>query len=230
MANDEKRSYTQDQVNAILRRALEQHKDAADGLSHDQLVETAKEVGIDPAALSAAIDADERERGRQELVEKWRSGRKAALTAMWISWAAVNLLTFGINMLAGGPWWFLWVLIPWGLAMVFPSMRLMRAPTQREIDRLQQRELKRGARAQLRDRYRRRADVVERLVDEGAALLLSKLDQRRDRLEGRPERAGLPPSSSSSASPSSTASPSGGDDEATRRRDRERALERDRDR
>src|SRR5687767_2150284 len=48
------RKYSQEEVNEILRRALER-QGSSSAITHEELIETAKELGIDPGALEAAI-------------------------------------------------------------------------------------------------------------------------------------------------------------------------------
>src|SRR5687768_158998 len=49
------RKYSQEEVSAILRRALER-QGSSSAITHDELMETAKELGIDPMALEAAVN------------------------------------------------------------------------------------------------------------------------------------------------------------------------------
>src|SRR6266498_851360 len=51
---DSKRTYSQEEVTEILKRALRQQSLRNQNLSHDELVEMAGEVGIDREALEAA--------------------------------------------------------------------------------------------------------------------------------------------------------------------------------
>src|SRR5688572_4593775 len=49
-----KRTYTQEEVTEILKRAMKQQSLDKQGLSHEELVEMAGEVGIDRAAVESA--------------------------------------------------------------------------------------------------------------------------------------------------------------------------------
>ena len=69
-----KRTYTQEEVTEILKRALRQQSLQGERLSHDELVQMADEIGIDRASLEAAsLDlaqtrADDVRRSLDELV------------------------------------------------------------------------------------------------------------------------------------------------------------------
>ena len=49
------RVFTQEEVNAILSRAVERRNPAAGGLTYAELIDTARQAGIDPGAIDAAV-------------------------------------------------------------------------------------------------------------------------------------------------------------------------------
>jgi len=53
------RQYSNDEVNRIIRRALKLEQ--ADTISHQDLIDTAREIGIEPKILETAIVQEQRE-------------------------------------------------------------------------------------------------------------------------------------------------------------------------
>src|ERR1700734_622302 len=82
------RVFTQEEVNTILSRAVERQHPSAGGLTYAELIDTARQAGIDPAAIDAAVQdlpdlratAVEDEQVHREIVRRrWRSWRAFAL-------------------------------------------------------------------------------------------------------------------------------------------------------
>ncbi len=63
------RTYTSEEVSAIIKRAL-LSTGGADTVTHEDLHGIAREQGIDPARLEAAIRAEEEEGRREKAIEK----------------------------------------------------------------------------------------------------------------------------------------------------------------
>src|SRR5690349_24807864 len=70
------RTYTDDEVDAILKRALERQQAQADGLGHDELVAAAKEMGLDESAIDRAVDEVEREHDARALVSEVKTRKR----------------------------------------------------------------------------------------------------------------------------------------------------------
>src|SRR4051812_15144953 len=122
------RRYTQEEVDAILKRALErdgaQGKKTADALSHQDLLETAREVGIEPSQIEAAIAEVKLDNEKLALREEWLERRRAGFRGMLVSWVSIGAMLTLLNVLMGGAIWFPWVIVPWGL-MVFMQYRAL---------------------------------------------------------------------------------------------------------
>ena len=107
--------YTIKEVNHIIRRALKLN--ATESISHDDLLETAGELGIDPGRIETAIaqeaSALEAERFRAAYLKRARSAFKASLYGFLV----LNTFLFAIDCLSGGGWWFQWPLLGTGLPL-----------------------------------------------------------------------------------------------------------------
>jgi len=111
------KQYSQDEVDRIIRRALKLKKE--DSISHQELIDTAREFGIDPQTLETAIEGDKEE------YEKERARRTRLLRAkarfhrhLWSYLIVIGALLL-INTITPGPWWFQWPALGWGIGLAF---------------------------------------------------------------------------------------------------------------
>jgi hypothetical protein len=209
---DEGRTYSDAELEAVLRRALEREVGSSEGFGHEELMAAAREVGLDERAVERAIEelASEREETRL------RAGLRKRHVQRWlrhlVSYGAVvgGLLTLHALGLAGP--WVLWVAVGWGVGLVLDTYAKLRAPSEAELARERRRanrKARRLAKAQAeREAHRRRAEAqaskqrrraenaaqLERVIDEGVALLLGaarrKLSEAREEGERGGERRG----------------------------------------
>jgi len=111
------RQYSKEEVDRIIRRALKLKKE--DSINHQELVDTAREFGIDPQTLSAAIEEDkevfEKERTRRIRLQR----RKARFHRHLWSYIIVIGALLLINTVTAGPWWFQWPALGWGIGLAF---------------------------------------------------------------------------------------------------------------
>ena len=111
------KQYSKEEVDRIIRRALKLKKE--DSIKHQELVDTAREFGIDPQTLEAAIAQD------QEVFEEERAHRKRLLRRkarfhrhLWSYIIVIGALLL-INATTPGPWWFQWPALGWGIGLAF---------------------------------------------------------------------------------------------------------------
>jgi hypothetical protein len=110
--------YTDEQVRAILDRALRAEPDH--GMSHDELVAIASQVGVSPESIETAarelhLEA-EREQSRRQVLRR----RRGQLASHAFTFAAVNAFLFAVNYLTTpGQWWVLFPVFIWGLVLIF---------------------------------------------------------------------------------------------------------------
>ena len=109
------KQYSKEQVDRIIRRALKLKKE--DQITHQELVDTAKEFGIDPPTLEAAIAEDQKvfkkERARRIRLVR----RKARFHRHLASYIIVIGALLIINTMTPGPWWFQWPALGWGIGL-----------------------------------------------------------------------------------------------------------------
>ena len=132
MTEDIPREYSTDDVSRIIRRALKVEQ--SETLSHEELLETAKELGIAPERIEEAIkmeaSAIEKDKFKKEYLRRKRSSFKARL----YSFITVNVIVFIINAATPGPWWFQWVMLATGIGLII-KFRKTYFPTEYQIEK-----------------------------------------------------------------------------------------------
>ena len=93
--------YNEDEVSRIIRRALKIRQ--TDKISHDDLIETAGDLGIDSRTLETAIVQERRESKRAVIRKERHNRRKAGFYRHLWSYVTVNMTLVLINCLVPGP-------------------------------------------------------------------------------------------------------------------------------
>jgi len=184
MAEPPRRTYSQDEVTEILKRALRQQSLRGNQLSHDELVEMADEVGIDRDALDAATadlvqtreaELDQHDAAR-ELAEE-RARRFARFVGSLITFLVIGVACYFVNKGTGGYSWFYWPIMGFAIALAF-QLRGIFFPHE-GLERRRRRALKeahrqerRAAREAMRNRWRTSfappSQAVNDAVNQGA--------------------------------------------------------------
>ncbi|MFW2390387.1 MAG: 2TM domain-containing protein, partial [Polyangiales bacterium] len=115
--------YSRDEVEEILRRALETQP--LESLSHEDLVDAAVEAGIDADDVEAAARQIEEEREiriEEDRILGWR--KKRFLQSIY-TYVVVNSGLFLIDIMSGPGWWVQWVLAGWGVGLALSARRAL---------------------------------------------------------------------------------------------------------
>lgn len=127
----ESHQYTSDEVERIIRRALRLKK--LELISHDDLLDMAKELGLDSRTVETAIEQEQsdfelkKSRKLKMLRRKGRFHRH-----LWSYIIIIGALIL-INIFTPGPWWFQWPVLGWGIGLAF-HVRAAYFPTGEELD------------------------------------------------------------------------------------------------
>jgi hypothetical protein len=121
--------YTRDEVEEILRRALETQP--LETLSHEDLVAAAVEAGIDATDVEAAARQIEEERDLAEEEERILGRRKRRFLQSIYTYVIVNSGLFLIDVMSGPGWWVQWVLAGWGIGLALGARRALMPDRQR---------------------------------------------------------------------------------------------------
>ena len=111
------KQYSKDEVDRIIRRALKMKKE--DSVNHQELVDTAREFGIDPRTLEDAIEEDQKVFEKEKARRKRLVRRKARFHRHIWSYIIVIGALLIINTMTPGPWWFQWPALGWGIGLAF---------------------------------------------------------------------------------------------------------------
>ena len=111
------RQYDSDEVTRIIRRALKLKQE--DTISHQDLIDTAEEIGIDPQLLETAIKQEQREFGKEKIRKARSKRRKVGFYSHLWSYLIVNAALLLINNFTHGPWWVQWSVLGWGIGLAF---------------------------------------------------------------------------------------------------------------
>ena len=194
------RTYTDEQVREIMRRAVERGTHTG-GLGRDDLIAAARDVGIAPEAVEAAIAEVESEGELREELAQLKRERQRSLASNISTWGIVNAGLFGVDWVTGGGWWFHFPLICWGIPLLLSLKGHLlpneeadrRAAERRVVQRRRKRERLQAELRRERERARRKDSsglegVIERGVEEllGAAarrLAGVRVDDHADELE-----------------------------------------------
>lgn len=147
------RTYTRAEADEILRRALAQQD--ADGINHEDLVAAAREVGIPADAIERAAHQLAEHGAVNTRKEVIRRRRRRAFWRHVLTYTIANAGIFAVDWLDGGPWFFYWPLIVWGVVLALIGLRQL-APDEESLTRRAERELEKERRRAER-RKRRQA-------------------------------------------------------------------------
>lgn len=179
------RTYDRDEVEAILRVALER-ADAVEGLTRDELAEVAAEVGIPVTDLDGAIELIEREREVQQAMARIVAERRRGF--YWALGNATIVTAFlGVVDYVQGPgWWVPYVAAVWGMALTFRGRRAFFAHPE-DIEKLARKRL---AKEWRKRNWQKRERELPKAVEAGAAALIEaaarKIAERIDQAGSRP--------------------------------------------
>ena len=124
------KQYSKDEVDRIIRRALKLKEE--DSISHQELIDTAREFGIDSQTLEAAIEADKEEFEKESARKTQLLRRKARFQRHLWSYLIVIGALLLINIMTAGPWWFQWPALGWGIGLAF-NFKAAYFPVQRDM-------------------------------------------------------------------------------------------------
>ena len=167
-----------------MRRALETQP--LETLSHEDLVASAVEAGIDADDVEAAARQLEEERELRAEEDRIVGYRKKRFLQSIYTFVVVNSGLFLIDIMSGPGWWVQWVLAGWGIFIALGARRALMPDRSRLRARARRRIAKRRRghwEKQVRKEVDRAIQVgVDALVDAASRKLASR-DRPRVRVE-----------------------------------------------
>ncbi len=177
-----KKTYSQEEVDAIFARAIEHQSAESQKLSREEIVSAASEVGIS----ANAIDDAERDLAQasttktdRDLLRTWRRRSRLAFARHFVVYVLVNALLAFINVMTTPHFlWFLLAALGWGIGIAMHFMSAAFPDEERILER-ERRNVEKRAR---RDRWKKRGASFERAVNEGVKLLLEATERQNARV------------------------------------------------
>lgn len=118
MENTEKNTYSDEEFDGIIRRAIKIRENNK-AISHQDLIDIAHEIGIESHVLDAAIrdekNAAEKKQFRRRNIQK----RKTGFNCHLYSYIIVNGALVLTDLSVPGPWWCHWSIVGWGIGLAF---------------------------------------------------------------------------------------------------------------
>ena len=168
--------YSQDEVNAILGRAIEREHGRGE-LSHDDLVSAAREVGISADAIEAAAAEVLIERSEKGELQRLRTEQWHRFFRHLVPYLLVNGMLITLNVMTSRFPWAMFAAVGWGIGLLFQFLALIN-PNPKRLERLLERERLREKRRDMRRRVRENASQLEHDVGAGLSALLQAAAQR----------------------------------------------------
>lgn len=117
-------TYTNEEVASILTRALESQHDGT-RISHDELFETAREIGMTTLEIEAAVAAEVKARAERIEQETKRARAIRRFAQHVVVFAVGNALLAAIDLKLTGGVFFYWVGIAWGAFLAVHGVRAL---------------------------------------------------------------------------------------------------------
>lgn len=178
-----KRTYTQEEVDAILDRALRAQAKDGTGLTHEELVSAAAEVGIPREAIDAAAREGAVETSDQELLRAWKRRARIRFLRHFVTYVLVIAMLAFINMMTAPAFpWFGIVALAWGIGIAMHFLGTFFADEERVLVR----ERRRAEKLARRNRWRKRGERFEDVVEQGVRALVDIANQNGARVRVDP--------------------------------------------
>lgn len=170
---DSDRRYTREEVDAILGRALREQHDEG-GMTHDELVTAAKEIGVSADQIERAAKHVGTERELDQRVAKYMRARWRAFGTHVASYMLVMAFLAIANWMTTSYLWVVWPAAGWGLGLAFHLVGLLSGDPEKIERKVRKRERKRirelSTDAGVRVRVREERLALEEDEDDGYAV------------------------------------------------------------
>lgn len=157
------RRYSEEEVSAIVRRALEGKSHG--GITHEDLVNIAQQSGITREQLEQAIE-DQETVGELEAAKcEWLRRHREEFFGHLRAYLIVIFMLMVINLMTSrGYFWFVWPALGWGIGIAFHASDTFFV-SQERLERGARRLLKRGKRKGRRGSNDLYNEIIESSLD-----------------------------------------------------------------
>jgi hypothetical protein len=125
--------FTEEEANAILRRAIEKMP-AKGAMSIDQIESIGAELGIPPEAIRKAEAERNPERGQRLVYSTFVANEEAGFRNHLYTFIGANAVLILINYLVSPDyWWCVYPLLVWGCGLVFHGVKVYDRDSQHHV-------------------------------------------------------------------------------------------------
>jgi 2TM domain len=132
MTDPKHREYTSEEAASIITRVLERQNGEGGRISHDELLETARDIGVTTLELEEAVVTETRLRAEQVVRGEQRQRALRRLLRHVVAFVVIGALCVVVALRVTGGNWHVWVLLGWGLLVALHTARVL-LPS--EVDR-----------------------------------------------------------------------------------------------
>jgi hypothetical protein len=124
---DEKpaRQYTNEEAASIITRVLDRQNGEGGRISHDELLETARDIGVTTLELEEAVVAEVRLRADRLVREEERQRALRKLLRHVATYVVLGAFCFVLDVRVTGGVWYFWVLLGWGVVVALHAVRVL---------------------------------------------------------------------------------------------------------
>jgi len=126
------RQYTHEEAASILARVLDRQSGEGGRISHDELLETARDIGVTTLELEEEVVAEVKLRAELLVREEQRQRALRQLLRHIAVYVVIGAFCFVIDVRVTGGVWYFWVLLVWGVAVALHAVSVL-LPT--DVDR-----------------------------------------------------------------------------------------------
>jgi 2TM domain len=126
-----RRQYTSEEAASIITRVLERQNGEGGRISHDELLETARDIGVTTLELEAAVVEETKLRAEMIVREEQRERALRRLLRHVAAYVVAGAFCFVLGVRVTGGVWYFYVLLGWGLAVALHAARVL-VPTARD--------------------------------------------------------------------------------------------------
>jgi hypothetical protein len=192
------RSYSREEVQAILASAVEIQHGQGDQLTHDELIAIGKELGVSREAVERAVAGVGDDLEVQRQVRARVQGLRRGFLYHFVPFVLVNLFLGVINLMTTEDFpWFLFPLLGWAIGLgshaivaLAPNRDKIEKQVRRRIEREREKQRRRNERGALQEGARRVAEAVH---DRTAEMLHAVADALEDRSVQDPAKVRVEP-------------------------------------
>ncbi len=119
------REYTNEEAASIITRVLDRQNGEGGRISHDECLETAREIGVTTLELEAAVTEEVRLRAQKLVREEEQQRALRKLLTHAVLFVVGSALCFVIDVRFTGGVWYPYVLLAWLLGVALHAIRVL---------------------------------------------------------------------------------------------------------